>query len=161
MAARSLNTCLVRVTPQVRITGPAAMRPERLLASCGLAVTPQTAGFHAVDTASLTDLSLFITIILRFAGAFPAGTGGGVKTSTLAFLVLSVRASLRNREEVEVCYRTIPRETVHKALVMITSAKGSSWSIVKASLWHRCRGPRLLWSASVRCGRPLSEGDPA
>jgi trk system potassium uptake protein len=93
---------------------------ERLLASYFLAVTPRTAGFNTIDTASLTDLSLFITIILMFIGASPAGTGGGVKTSTLALLVLSVRAILRKRDEVEVFYRTIPRETVHKALVIIT-----------------------------------------
>jgi trk system potassium uptake protein TrkH len=93
---------------------------ERILASYFLAVTPRTAGFNTVDTASLTDLSLFITIILMFVGASPASTGGGVKTSTLALLVLSVRAILRNRDEVEVFSRTIPREAVHKALVIIT-----------------------------------------
>ena len=93
---------------------------ERLLTSYFLAVTPRTAGFNTVDTASLTDVSLFITIILMFAGASPAGTGGGVKTSTVALLALNIRAILRKREEVEVFYRTIPRETVHKALVIIT-----------------------------------------
>jgi trk system potassium uptake protein TrkH len=93
---------------------------ERLLASYFLAVTPRTAGFNTVDTGSLTDLSLFITIILMFVGASPASTGGGVKTSSFALLVLSIRAILRKREEVEVFYRTIPRETVHKALVIIT-----------------------------------------
>lgn len=93
---------------------------ERLLAAYFLAVTPRTAGFNTVDTAALTDLSLFITIILMFVGASPGGTGGGVKTSTLALLVLSIRSILRKRDEVEVFYRTIPRETVHKALVIIT-----------------------------------------
>jgi trk system potassium uptake protein len=65
-------------------------------------------------------LSLFITIILMFVGASPASTGGGVKTSTVALLAMSIRAILRQREEVEVFHRTIPRETVHKALVIIT-----------------------------------------
>jgi trk system potassium uptake protein TrkH len=92
---------------------------ERLLASYFLAVTPRTAGFNTVDTAALTELSLFITIILMFVGASPASTGGGVKTSTFALLVLSIRATIRKREEVEVFYRTVPRETVHKALVII------------------------------------------
>jgi trk system potassium uptake protein len=73
-----------------------------------------------VDTASLTDLSLFITIILMFIGASPASTGGGVKTSTFALLVLSIRSILRYREEVEIFYRTVPREIVHRALVIIT-----------------------------------------
>jgi trk system potassium uptake protein len=93
---------------------------ERLLSAYFLAVTPRTAGFNTLDTASLTDLSLFITIILMFVGACPGGTGGGIKTSTLALLVLSIRAILRRREEVEVFYRTLPRETVHKALVIMT-----------------------------------------
>jgi len=93
---------------------------ERLLASYFLAVTPRTAGFNTVDTASLTDLSLFITIILMFIGASPASTGGGVKTSTFALLVLTIRSILRYREDVEVFYRTVPREIVHKALVIIT-----------------------------------------
>jgi trk system potassium uptake protein TrkH len=93
---------------------------ERLLASYFLAVTPRTAGFNTIDTAALTDLSLFITIILMFVGASPAGTGGGIKTSTVALLVLSIRAILRKRDEVEIFYRTIPREAVHKALVIIT-----------------------------------------
>jgi trk system potassium uptake protein TrkH len=93
---------------------------ERLLASYFLAVTPRTAGFNTVDTASLTDLSLFITIILMFIGASPASTGGGVKTSTFALLVLSIRSILRYREEVEIFYRTVPREIVHRALVIIT-----------------------------------------
>jgi trk system potassium uptake protein TrkH len=93
---------------------------ERFLAAYFLAVTPRTAGFNTVDTGSLTDLSLFITIILMFVGASPAGTGGGVKTSSFALLVLSIRSILRKRDEVEVFDRTIPRETVHKALVIIT-----------------------------------------
>jgi trk system potassium uptake protein TrkH len=93
---------------------------ERLLAAYFLAITPRTAGFNTVDTAALTDLSLFITIILMFVGASPASTGGGVKTSTFALLVLNIRSILRKRDEVEVFYRTIPREAVHKALVIIT-----------------------------------------
>ncbi|HSF30619.1 MAG TPA: TrkH family potassium uptake protein [Candidatus Tectomicrobia bacterium] len=93
---------------------------DLLLSSYFQAVTSRTAGFNTIDTASLTDLSLFITIILMFIGASPTGTGGGVKTTTLALLVLSVRAILRKRDQVEVFYRTIPREMVHKALVIIT-----------------------------------------
>jgi trk system potassium uptake protein TrkH len=93
---------------------------ELLLSSYFQAVTSRTAGFNTIDTASLTDVSLFITIILMFIGASPTSTGGGVKTSTFALLILSVRAILRQREEVEVFYRTVPRETVLKALVIIT-----------------------------------------
>jgi hypothetical protein len=53
---------------------------------------PWTAGYNAVNTASLTDFSLFITIILMFVGAFPVDAGGGVKTSAWASLILGVHA---------------------------------------------------------------------
>jgi hypothetical protein len=43
--------------------------------------TPRTSGFNTVDTASLTDLSLFITITPIVVAASPASTRGGVKTN--------------------------------------------------------------------------------
>lgn len=49
---------------------------EPMLASDFLAITPRTAGYNTVDTGALTDLSLFITIILMFVGASPGIAGG-------------------------------------------------------------------------------------
>ena len=52
------------------------------------AVTPRTAGFNNVDTAALTDGSKFLSAILMFIGGSPGSTAGGIKTSTLAVLLL-------------------------------------------------------------------------
>jgi len=93
--------------------------PEKLLASLFQSVTCRTAGFNTVDTADLRDVTLFICMILMFIGASPASTGGGIKTTTFTVLLLSVRCLLRSRDEVELFGRTIPHQTVYKAVAIV------------------------------------------
>ena len=52
--------------------------------------TMRTAGFNSVDLASMRQSSKLMSIILMFIGASPASTGGGVKTTTVAVLALTV-----------------------------------------------------------------------
>ncbi|RKZ17856.1 hypothetical protein DRQ50_04590, partial [bacterium] len=53
------------------------------------AVTVRTAGFNTLDQTHLTATSVALTIMLMFIGACPGSTGGGIKTTTLAILVLA------------------------------------------------------------------------
>ena len=99
---------------------------EKLLAAFFQAVTPRTAGFNTLDIASLSEVSLLLTIILMFIGASPGSTGGGIKTTTMGVLVLSVRSMLLGRREVEMVGRTIPQGIVYKA----TSIVVISFSVV-------------------------------
>ncbi|RMF85981.1 MAG: Trk family potassium uptake protein [Nitrospinota bacterium] len=97
---------------------------DKLLSAFFHAVTPRTAGFNTLPVATLTNFSLFTTIILMFIGASPGSTGGGVKTSSFALLILTVRAMIQGREEVEAFRRTIPLTVIHRALVVITLSFG-------------------------------------
>lgn len=65
-------------------------------ASLFSAVTPRTAGFNSVDTAALTPASKLLTMILMFIGGSPGSTAGGIKTTTLAILLVTIVASIRN-----------------------------------------------------------------
>ena len=65
-------------------------------ASLFSAVTPRTAGFNSVDTAALTPASKLLTMILMFIGGSPGSTAGGIKTTTLAILLVTIIASVRN-----------------------------------------------------------------
>ncbi len=98
--------------------------PEKILVAFFQAVTPRTAGFNTLNIGALTNLSLFITIILMFIGASPASTGGGVKTNSFALLILIIRTLVRGREDVEVFRRAIPMEVIHRALVIINLSFG-------------------------------------
>src|SRR3712207_8932331 len=51
-------------------------------------VTARTAGFATIDLTKFRDSSLLVMIVLMFIGASPASTGGGIKTTTFAVLVL-------------------------------------------------------------------------
>ena len=55
-------------------------------------VTPRTAGFSTVDYAQMREPTLFLQIALMFVGTAPSSTGGGVKVTTLALLVLVLLA---------------------------------------------------------------------
>ena len=59
-----------------------------------------------------------LTTILMFIGGSSGSTAGGVKTTTVAVLVLCVAANLRNREEITVFNNRISLDTVKKAVAV-------------------------------------------
>jgi trk system potassium uptake protein TrkH len=84
-------------------------------------VTPRTAGFNTVPIASLSTITLTIIIIFMFIGASPGSTGGGIKTSTFAILLLSLGNILRGKEDIEVFKRKIPSTIVYKAMAIVVA----------------------------------------
>lgn len=88
----------------------------KLLASLFQSVTIRTAGFNTIDLALLNQASLFIMMIFMFIGASPASTGGGVKTTTIATLILTVKSLLLGKEDIEVFERRISSSTVKKSV---------------------------------------------
>lgn len=78
-------------------------------------VTTRTAGFNTVDFSLLTVPTLIVMIFLMFIGASSASTGGGIKTSTFVVIFLSVFATIRNRNKVELGGRTISTELLNRA----------------------------------------------
>ncbi|MBF0146241.1 MAG: hypothetical protein HQL84_09425 [Magnetococcales bacterium] len=92
-----------------------------VLESLFLSVTSRTAGFNTADTAMLTGPSLFLVIILMAIGGSPGSTAGGMKTTTAAVCTALLRSKARNRPRVECLERTIPDETVNKAILVVTS----------------------------------------
>jgi trk system potassium uptake protein TrkH len=79
-------------------------------------VTARTGGFNSIPQASLTDLSLLVTIILMFIGTCPGSTGGGIKTTTFAVIVLLLVNRVRGRRSVPVFKRSINHESTYNAL---------------------------------------------
>ena len=96
--------------------------PTRLLASLFQSITTRTAGFNTIDIASLSSITLTVMIILMLVGASPGSTGGGIKTSTFAIIMLSIRSIVRGEENITVMKRTIPGEIILKSLSLLVSA---------------------------------------
>ena len=94
----------------------------KILASWFQSVTPRTAGYNSLDLGAMTTASSFLTIILMFIGASPGSTGGGIKTTTFATILLTVVSVLKGKEETEVFKRTIPINVVKRALSVVCIA---------------------------------------
>ncbi|PKK89423.1 MAG: Trk family potassium uptake protein [Candidatus Wallbacteria bacterium HGW-Wallbacteria-1] len=92
---------------------------EKFLAAMFQSVTCRTAGFNTVDTAAFSATSLLFSIVLMFIGASPGSTGGGIKTTTFAVLVLRVKGVLFGRDELEYSGRTIPRIILNKSISIV------------------------------------------
>lgn len=82
-------------------------------------VTVRTAGFNSLDLAALATPTLLFTMVLMAIGASPLSTGGGIKTSAVAVVFHMLRAMLRNREQVDVFGRALPRGIVNAAVSVV------------------------------------------
>jgi trk system potassium uptake protein TrkH len=95
---------------------------EKLIASAFQSVSFRTAGFNTVDLGSISRPMLLIGCLLMFIGASPGSTAGGVKTTTVAILFMSIRASLMGHAHVEVGRRTIPPAVVTRSVSIVIMA---------------------------------------
>ncbi len=91
---------------------------QHFLASLFQSVTPRTAGFNTIDEAGLSGGSTLLTICLMLVGGSPSSTAGGIKTTTLAVLFLSVRSGFKGTNEVHCYNRKIPQPVIMRALVV-------------------------------------------
>ncbi|WFF42590.1 Ktr system potassium transporter B [Salinicola endophyticus] len=90
----------------------------RVQAAWFQAVTPRTAGFNTLDTSALTNASTLLTMVLMFIGAGSSSTASGIKITTFVVLLLTARAFYRNTEQPTAFGRSIPQETVIKAITV-------------------------------------------
>lgn len=95
---------------------------HKVLISFFQSITTRTAGFNTVNIGALDMSTTVIFLTLMAIGASPASTGGGIKTTTIAILVLSVIATVRGHDRVEFANKTIPRSTIFTALTAFTLA---------------------------------------
>ena len=85
-------------------------------------VTTRTAGFATVPQENLTNPSAIVCLLLMFIGGSPVGTAGGVKTVTVVVLVTSMAATFRNRDEVVLFGRSVPKSAVNKAVAVTSTS---------------------------------------
>lgn len=95
---------------------------RRILASWFQSVTTRTAGFNTIDNSLLSSGSVLVSLILMFIGASPGSTGGGIKTTTFAVLVLSVTSMLRGRKDLTLMNRKISLSNAREATSLVTLA---------------------------------------
>ncbi len=92
---------------------------EKFLNSIFQSITARTAGFNTVDQSVLSSPGKVMTCVLMVIGASPGGTGGGIKTSTFAVIVLMGIAGLQGKDEIVINMRTIKTKTGLRAVAVM------------------------------------------
>ncbi len=91
---------------------------ERITTALFQSISARTAGFTnmEISTQAISDSGLLLLMTLMFIGASPGGTGGGIKTTTLAALMAATRSTLRGQDDVVIRNRQISDKVVLKAV---------------------------------------------
>lgn len=90
----------------------------RFLYSFFQAVTPRTAGFNTIDYTQLSDVGKLMTIMLMLIGGAPGSTAGGMKVTTMAILVLTMRSVFKKRDYITWMGRRIKMDTLKNAVAI-------------------------------------------
>ncbi|MGM9619267.1 MAG: TrkH family potassium uptake protein [Oscillospiraceae bacterium] len=88
---------------------------ERTLRAWFQSVTLRTAGFNTVELTSLSGPTVLLMLALMLVGGSPGSTAGGFKTTTLAVLLLNMRAVFRRRDNAHCFGRRLSDGTVRNA----------------------------------------------
>ncbi|SLM92474.1 TrkH family potassium uptake protein [Brachybacterium nesterenkovii] len=91
----------------------------KVLASAFAAVMPRSGGLSTLDMGAFTPATRLFIDLLMFIGGGSGSTGGGIKVTTFALLVLSIVAEARGDRDVEVFNRRIPQDTIRQAIAVL------------------------------------------
>lgn len=75
-----------------------------------------TVGFNNYDLGIISPSGVFIMIILMVIGASPAGTGGGIKTTSVSSFIAVLLSILQRNKYVELFNREIPARNIYLAI---------------------------------------------
>lgn len=92
--------------------------PQKILNALFQSITLRTAGFASFNQGGLLDSSMAVSCVLMLIGGSSGSTAGGLKTVTVAVLLLSLRSNLAGREQVTVRGRAISYRKVIDAMTL-------------------------------------------
>ncbi len=97
---------------------------EKWMASAFHSVSTRTAGFATVSQSALRPGTKFITTLFMFIGGSPGGTAGGIKTTTVAMLILTCLNVIYGKRDTECFGRKIPVENFRTGFSVVMVAFG-------------------------------------
>ena len=92
---------------------------EELCASIAQVVFFRTAGFNALPMGEVSHPANVLSVLLMLVGGAPGSMAGGIKTTTLVVVLLTIRAYIRGVAQVQVHHRTIPDSICREAMVIL------------------------------------------
>lgn len=91
---------------------------DKVLNSLFASITTRTAGFNSIATGEMTTAGKFLTIILMFIGGSPGSTAGGIKTTTIGVLIVTVICVIKGKEDIQAFNRRFSKDLIYKAFTL-------------------------------------------
>ncbi|GGK32885.1 ktr system potassium uptake protein D [Caldalkalibacillus thermarum] len=93
---------------------------QQLFFSLFNSVTARSAGLATMDIAQYSVATLLLISGLMIIGASPSSVGGGIRTTTLAVMFLTIRAFAQGKQHVHVFGRELHDEDIRKAFIVLS-----------------------------------------
>lgn len=81
-------------------------------------LTTRNAGFATVDMNAFSTATLTMFCGLMFVGSSPNSSGGGIRTTTFALMVLSIVSFARGKQYINIYGREIETQTIYKSFMI-------------------------------------------
>ncbi|QZE12365.1 TrkH family potassium uptake protein [Mycoplasma sp. Ms02] len=91
---------------------------DKIMAIVFSVFSTRSAGFTTVDMSNFQQGTILMMVTLMFIGAAPASTGGGIRTTTFAIVILSLFAKMTGRPKIRLFWKSINKETESRALTV-------------------------------------------
>ncbi len=98
---------------------PETGRAITILAGLFQSVTCRTAGFNTLNLNQMTNVSLYLMIILMFIGGGSGSCAGGLKVGTFRVLIAFLTAQVKGRSQAVIGRFAVDRKIMHEALVLL------------------------------------------
>lgn len=82
-------------------------------------VSSRSAGFSTISYINISDQSKWVILILMFIGCSPNSTGGGVRTTTVALVIILFFSRLKGSKEINIFKKQIISKNVLDAFIVV------------------------------------------
>ncbi len=93
--------------------------PEKAFCSAFTSIVSRSSGFNIHNISLANDFAKTTTTLLMFIGSAPASTGGGIRVTTLAIMLATVEAVLKNYDDARLYGHSVSKRLVYKALSVL------------------------------------------
>lgn len=84
------------------------------------AIAYRSAGLTTIDVSTMQTATVFMIIMYSFIGSSPVSTGSGIKVTTFAIFLATIRSVIRGKMMVEIKGRRIPQDQIFKAMAVLS-----------------------------------------
>ncbi len=97
---------------------------EKILSSFLMSVSSRSAGFSCIDVNNMSAISKIVIVMLMFIGSAPTSTGSGIKVTTIAIIIATVKSVLKGEGDTTLLGHRIKRDAVYKTLTVMVLSLG-------------------------------------